>query len=209
MKSKNYLSVGELQKYSTLTTRQIRNNINSKKSIPEYENFIKGGGRGRGGQYWIHTSIIHEFISRKRNSPYFSTKQPIKNRKFSELFYSLTKWTYFGCVRPNSEVDFQILINSLQEYTSFYVIHRKGELNHIHFTLYEVMDIDEVKSKLKGYFCEKGISLGPIFLIEFSEKYRSNSFDYLLRRGRHNMKSDLVDWGFTTPRTKEKKYLPL
>ena len=136
-----FLNVNEIKNYSTLSQKQIRNNLNYLLGKGEYSNLIYGGGRGKGGQFRVHYTLIPLITNRKRNSKKKELQLKYTERFLSEFYYGKTNWDYFGCIKPNQETDLYQLVNSLKNFFSFYVIHRKKEKNHIHFTLSSSKDI--------------------------------------------------------------------
>ncbi len=182
---------------TSLSHKQIRNNINNLKNFNNFHNLIKGGGKGKGGQFWFHYSIIPYISIRKRRRVNKENQTTLKVRKLSELFYNKTTWDYFGCVLPNSDLDIYKLVYSLSDFISFYVIHRKNEVNHIHFSLKSHLQVDSIKNTLRGYFELNGISIDKVFLTRYNKDFGQDTLNYLLRRGRHSFKNDLIDWGLT------------
>lgn len=87
------------------------------------------------------------------------------------------------------------LLNSLNHFISFYVIHRQNEINHIHFTLQSNLKCDEIKDHFKTYYLTKGISIDKVFLVSFNRDFKDDTINYLLRKGIHSSKNDLIDWG--------------
>ena len=53
-----YLNINQISEFTTLSKRQIRNNILSIRENTNFKKLIKGGGKGKGGKYWIHFSIV-------------------------------------------------------------------------------------------------------------------------------------------------------
>ena len=119
--------------------------------------------------------------------------------KLSDFLFTKTKWTYFGCIKPNEDIDIFELIGSLSPFFSFYCIHRQKEKNHIHFSVKTSIQIDDFKEILKLYFKKINKSIDRVFLTQFDNDLREKTINYLLRRGNHNTKQDLIDWGLTTP----------
>lgn len=199
MTNNDFLNVNELKKYTTLSHKQIRNNLNNLKKVPVFNNLIKGGGKGRGGQFWFHYSLIPNVIIRQRNNKKVSNQTTLKFRNWSSFFYAKTSWDYFGCIHPNRDTDFIELINSLNNFVSFYVIHRRNEIHHIHFTIQSSLNKDEIKDLLRSYFLKKNISIDKVFLTGFRKEFRDDTINYLLRKGQHSSKHDLIDWGSNYP----------
>ncbi len=199
MTNNDFLNVNELKKYTTLSHKQIRNNLNNLKKVPVYNNLIKGGGKGRGGQFWFHYSLIPHITIRQRNNKKVRNQTTLKFRNWSSFFYAKTSWDYFGCIHPNRDTDFIELINSLNNFVSFYVIHRRNEIHHIHFTIQSPLKKDEIKDLLRSYFLKKNISIDKVFLTGFVKEFRDDTINYLLRKGQHSSKHDLIDWGCNYP----------
>jgi hypothetical protein len=197
--NKNFLNVNNIRDYSTLSHKQIRNNINGLKKLSQFNDLIFGGGKGKGGQFWCHYTLVPYISNRQRNRVNKNIQTTIKGRDFSEFYYSKTSWDYFGCIHPNRDIDFLELTNSLKNFNSFYVIHRQKEKNHIHFTLQSSLKVPEIKEQLKSYFNHINISIDDIFLTEFDTNFKDNTLNYLLRRGNHSSKSDVIDWGLSSP----------
>jgi hypothetical protein len=80
---------------------------------------------------------------------------------------------------------------------SFYVIHRQNEKNHIHFTIQSSLDKDEIKKLLKSFYLKNNISIDKVFLTKFEKHYKDDTINYLLRKGQHSSKNDLIDWGLS------------
>jgi hypothetical protein len=87
------------------------------------------------------------------------------------------------------------LLKSLRQFDGFYVIHRKNEKNHIHFTIHSSRSISDIKQIIKNYFQTLKISIDNVFLTEYQETFGKNTLQYLLRKGNHSNKHDLIDWG--------------
>jgi hypothetical protein len=196
--NKEFLNVNEIKEYTTLSHRQIRNNLNGLKNTNQFEELIIGGGKGKGGTFWIHYSIIPKIVRRQRKRVNKVTLSTIKDRRFSEYYYTINSWDYFGCIHPNKDIDYSLLKNSLNNFNSFYVIHRRNEIHHIHFTIQSSLVISEIKELLKSYFKRNNVSIDEVFLTEFNKGYREDTLNYLLRRGKHSSKKDLIDWGLNT-----------
>ena len=110
-------------------------------------------------------------------------------------YYTKVTWDYFGCIHPNKDIELFELVNSLKGFNSFYVIHRQQEINHIHFTIHSPRQIEELKDHLSSYFKKHKISIDKVFLTNFDYKFKEDTINYLLRRGCHSSKRDLIDWG--------------
>jgi len=193
----DYLNIKQIQEYSTLSPKQIRNNLNNLKKSNNYNSLIKGGGKGKGGQFWFHYSLLPYITIRQRKRVNRNIQTMLKFRKLSELFYLKTTWDFFGCIHPNKDVDYIDLINSLKNYFSFYVIHRQNEINHIHFTIQSSLKSEEIKDLLKKYFLKNKISIDEVFLNRFEKGFKDDTINYLLRKGVHSSKKDLIDWGLS------------
>jgi hypothetical protein len=191
----DFLNVNEIIEYTTLSHKQIRNNLNSLKTSSRFSNLIKGGGKGKGGQLWFHYSLIPHITLRQRRRVKKEHSTKLKVRKLSEYYYSKMTWDYFGCIHPNRDTDIMDLVTSLNDFNSFYVIHRQQEVNHIHFTIQSVLKNEEIKDIFKTYFKTKNISIDKVFLTGFESGFKDDTINYLLRRGRHSSKNDLIDWG--------------
>jgi hypothetical protein len=196
-----YLNVDDLKHFTTLTNRQIRNNINRLRKSNKFNGYIKGGGRGKGGQFWFHFSIIPYITNRIRMRRNVNSTTTYSSRKLSEFIFSRTKWNYFGCIKPNEEIDIFDLIGSLSPFFSFYCVHRNKEKNHIHFSVKTSLQIEDFKELLKLYFKKINKSIDRVFLTHFDTELGGKTLNYLLRRGNHNTKRDLIDWGLITPDT--------
>jgi hypothetical protein len=192
--NRDFLNVSEVIEFTTLSQKQIRNNLNRLSKSKEFENLIYGGGKGKGGRFRFHYSILPIVLLRRRKNKVDST---LKSRKVSEFYYSKCSWDYFGCIQPNKELDYLELIDSLENFDSFYVIHRRNEKNHIHFTIHSSLSSDEIKDQLNLYFKNKRISIDEVFLTRFDKGFKDDTINYLLRRGKHNSKNDLIDWGLS------------
>ena len=193
-----YISVKEISnKYSTLSTKQIRNRI---KKLIDFSNsaLIMNGKKGRGGDYLIHYSLLQNLVKRKRrerNEKKNTQKIIYKNRNFSELFFLTNNWDFFGCVYINKDIDYNELTKFFVIYNIFYVIHRRKEKNHIHFAVKSYKCKSDLKQEISSIFQKKKISIDEIFLTNFNSDLKKKSLDYLLRRGEHSEKKDLIDWG--------------
>jgi hypothetical protein len=190
-----YMNVNEIIELTSLSHKQIRNNINNLKKSNNINQLIIGGGKGKGGQFWFHFSLLPFISIRQRRKLKKDTQTTIKFRKLSELYYMKSSWNYFGCIHPNRDLDLVELTNSLKSFNSFYVIHRKNEINHIHFTIQSSQQKDEIKDLLKSYFKKRNISISEVFLTGFDTGFKDDTINYLLRKGKHSSKRDLVDWG--------------
>lgn len=193
----NLVSVNEIKEFTNLSHKQIRNNLNTLKNTSEFKDLIKGGGKGKGGQFWFNPILIPQITLRQRRKKENEIRTKLRFRKLSEYYYSKVLWSYFGCIRPNRDTDLFQLVNSLNFFNSFYVIHRKREINHIHFTIHSSKQVEEIKDYLKDYFNQHFISIDKVFLTKFDYKFKEDTLNYLLRRGFHSSKSDLIDWGFS------------
>lgn len=195
-----YLNINQISEFTTLSKRQIRNNILSIRENTNFKKLIKGGGKGKGGKYWIHFSIVPYITDRQRNTPKNQIKSTYNNRKLSEFIFRKSTWDYFGCIKPNIDVDLINLIKSLNNYSSFYCIHRNNEKNHIHFSIKSSRCLDEIKKELSHFFGSQSVSIDEVYIVDFNTLLTDKSLDYLLRRGNHNHKKDLIHWGLTYPK---------
>jgi hypothetical protein len=193
----NFVSVNDIKEFTNLSHKQIRNNLNTLKNSSEFRDLIKGGGKGKGGQFWFNPILIPHITLRQRKKKENENKTKLRDRKLSEYFFSKVIWSYFGCIRPNRDIDLFQLVNSLDSFNSFYVIHRQREINHLHFTIHSSKQVEEIKDHLKSYFNKHSISIDKVFLTEFDYKFKGNTLNYLLRRGGHSSKRDLIDWGIS------------
>lgn len=193
-----YLNVNEIVDYTTLSHKQVRNNLNILLRTNKFDNLIIGGGKGRGGRFWFHFSLLPMVLQRQRKRVKSNCKLTTKNRSLSEYYYSKSNWDYFGCIHPNKDIDYLDLINSLKNINSFYVIHRRNEINHIHFTIQSKLSINEIKDHLKLFFQKRNISIDKVFLTGFNSLFKDDTINYLLRKGIHSSKKDLIDWGLTS-----------
>jgi len=197
-----YLNINELLDFTTLSKRQIRNNVLSLREDINFNNLIRGGGKGKGGKYWIHYSIVPYITERQRKSLNKSIKSTYNSRKLSEFIFKKSKWDYFGCIKPNTDLDLTQLIGSLNKHESFYCIHRTREKNHIHFSIKSPLSLHEIKKELNSFFTNNSVSIDEVYIVDFNPLLRNKSLDYLLRRGNHNHKDDLIHWGLTFPKIK-------
>ena len=53
-----YMNVNEIIELTSLSHKQIRNNINNLKKSNNINQLIIGGGKGKGGQFWFHFSLL-------------------------------------------------------------------------------------------------------------------------------------------------------
>ena len=196
-----YLNINEIIEYTTLSKRQIRNNIMSLQKNENFHELINGGGKGKGGKYWIHYSILPYITERQRNTPISSVKSTYNNRSLSEFIFKKSNWDYFGCIKPNIDVELTELIRSLNNFVSFYCIHRNREKNHIHFSIKSPLKLEEIRKEIKNFFSNHSISIDEVYLVDFNPLLTDKSLDYLLRRGIHNQKRDLIHWGLTIPKS--------
>ena len=192
-----FLRVNEITEFTNLSHKQIRNNLNKLRTSSNFSNLIKGGGKGKGGQFLFHPTLIPLITLRQRQKKVNGNNVKSRVRKLSEFYYSKVTWDYFGCIHPNKDIDLFELINSLYGYNSFYVIHRQKEISHIHFTIQSHQRIEEIKDHLTGYFNKNKISIDKVFLTRFDYKFKEDTINYLLRRGKHSSKKDLIDWGIS------------
>jgi hypothetical protein len=191
----DFLNVNDVIEYTTLSHKQIRNNLNTLKKNPNNNHLIKGGGKGKGGQFWFHYSLLPFILVRHRRRLSKDIQTTHRLRNMSEFVYSKSHWDYFGCIHPNIDTDLFELTNSLKTFKSFYVIHRQNEINHIHFTIQSSFDGNEIKDILKLYYLKNKISIDKVFLTRFDKDFKDDTINYLLRRGSHRSKNDLIDWG--------------
>ena len=138
----NFVSVNEIKEFTNLSHKQIRNNLNTLKNSSEFRNLIKGGGKGKGGQFWFNPILIPHITLRQRKKKENENKTKLRDRKLSEYFFTKVIWSYFGCIRPNRDTDLFQLVNSLDSFNSFYVIHRQREINHLHFTIHSSKQVE-------------------------------------------------------------------
>lgn len=193
----NFVSVNEIKEFTNLSHKQIRNKLNTLKTSSEFRNQIKGGGKGKGGQFWFNPILIPQITFRQRKKKENENLNKLRVRRLSEYYYSKVIWSYFGCIRPNRDTDLLELVNSLNGFNTFYVIHRQREINHIHFTIHSSKQVEEIKDHFKGYFNKHNISIDKVFLTKFDYKFKDDTLNYLLRRGCHSSKKDLIDWGIS------------
>jgi hypothetical protein len=191
----DFLSVNEILEFTNLSHKQIRNNLNTLRTSSDFRNLIKGGGKGKGGQFWFHPTLIPLITLRQRKRKENINTTKLKVRRLSEFYYSKVTWDYFGCIHPNKDTELSELVNSLKGFNSFYVIHRQKEINHIHFTIQSPRQIEEIKEHLTRHFNKNKISIDKVFLTKFDYKFKEDTINYLLRRGCHSSKRDLIDWG--------------
>jgi len=196
-----YLNVNDIKEFSSLTSKQIRNKINVLKTSSSFSSLIYGGGKGKGGKLWFHYSILPYITYRQRRRFNKDIHTTLKGRKLSEYYFSKSYWNYFGCIKPNIDIDISDLVNSLNNFLSFYVVHRKNEKNHIHFILDSTVNQGEIKEELKKYYTKNDISIDKIFLTQFDFKLKNETLNYLLRKGVHSSQKDLIDWGLSIPNT--------
>ncbi len=190
-----YISVKEISnKYSTLSTKQIRNRIKKLKDVND-STLIICGKKGRGGDYLIHYSLLQYLVKRERKEKKNTGHLIRKNRNFSEIFFLTNTWDFFGCVNINNDIDYNELTKFFEPYNIFYVIHRKKEKNHIHFAIKNHKCKSDLKQEISSIFHKKKISIDEIFLTNFISDLKKKSLEYLLRRGEHSKKRDLIDWG--------------
>jgi hypothetical protein len=190
-----FISVNEIIEFTDLSHKQIRNNLNRLKNTIEFEKYIQGGGKGKGGQFWFNPILIPKITSRHRKNTENETKTKLKVRKLSEYYYRKVSWSFFGCILPNKDTELNELVNSLNGFSSFYVVHRQREINHIHFTIHSTKQSDEIRDSLRCYFIKCGISIDDVYLTKFDFGFGDSTLNYLLRRGSHSSKRDLIDWG--------------
>jgi hypothetical protein len=87
-----YLKVTEIEKFSTLTSKQIRNKLVSLKNSNLYNGLIFGGGKGKGGQYKVHFTLLPIVASRIRRKKQKSIQTTNKSRLLSEYYFSKKQW---------------------------------------------------------------------------------------------------------------------
>jgi hypothetical protein len=194
-----YLNLNQLNQLTTLSQRQIRNNINLLRQENQFVNLIEGGGKGKGGQFKFHYSIVPLITNRKRQRVNQGSRTIYSSRKLSEFYFSKSQWDFFGCINPNIDIDIPTLKKSLDNFISFFCIHRSKEKNHIHFTIKSNLDLFYIKKELSSFFTNQSISIDEVFLVDFNPELKVETLNYLLRRGTHNEKNDLIDWGLIYP----------
>lgn len=189
------LNINEIEKYSSLTPKQIRNNIRDLHKHPEYQKKIYGGGRGKGGRYQIHFSLLPKITMRRRRRKIKDIQTIRKHRLLAEHIFPKIQWDYFGCIKPNIEIDMEVLICSISNFNCFYAIHRQNEMNHIHFTLEGKNSMDKIITTITNFYKRNKISIDNVFLKPFDKSSKRSAFNYLLRKEMHSNRNDLIDWG--------------
>jgi hypothetical protein len=199
------LTLKQLNHFTTLSQRQLRNNINILREDSRFSSLIQGGGKGKGGQFRFHYTIIPLITFRQRQKINQSSRTIYSSRLLSEYYFSMTNWDFFGCIYPNTDIDISKLKESLSQYISFFCVHRRKEKNHIHFTINSPDELCLIKKELSSYYSNQSISIDEVFLVDFNSELKVETLNYLLRRGPHHEKRDLIDWGLVIPDL----YLPL
>lgn len=192
----NYMiTLKELTELTNVSRKQINNRINKIKG--KYPSFIKGGGRGKGGRYYID-SLFVKYLIRSNSTPILpqqdvnlsgDTKSLVGWKNFSKI-----RWKWFGCYSPVSIYDPKDLISliPLQDgEIAFYSIHAKdtSENLHIHF----VSNSEVTKTKLQTP-C-KGILMNSK-IIEFDYLLMKECYDYYTNYDKmRSGQQYLVDYG--------------
>ena len=153
-----FLYIDDIKKYTCLSDRQIRNRVKTLSSVKK--NLIKGGGRGKGGKYSIHWSLLSEILKEgyskcpdciERKQKMF--KNYISHFEIQE--FQNQKWKQFCYVNPKDEITPKSLLDNLHLLPGnsfFYSIHgHEGNNNyHIHYVS-DSDDTSSIKLPFKAY----------------------------------------------------------
>jgi hypothetical protein len=178
---KEYYSIIEILKFTTLTRRLITLRVNKLKST--YPHLITGGMQGK--KYQIHHSLVETLCTRKYNPNNISIKSKeykILKNKEEKLFYK-TNWTYFFTINTATDnFDDDLLINLIPKHLYsklFYSIHfspdELRENRHIHFVLKTLTGRGVIKNHIRRYI---GKSVAEILISNFDSKLKQDCFNY-------------------------------
>lgn len=136
-----FLCIDDIKKFTCLSDRQIRNRVKTISLIKN--NLIKGGGRGKGGKYSIHWSILSEILKEgySKCPNCIERKQKMFKNYISQFEiqeFQNKKWKQFCYINPKEEKTPKSLIDTLQLLPGncfFYSIHGHEVNNnyHIHY----------------------------------------------------------------------------
>lgn len=143
---KNTITIKEMIHLTNITRKQLNNRIQQIRG--RYPNLINGGGKGKGGRYYIHPFLItyltqpHWYTEINPQQNFNSEKELITSRNqidYYQIFKSI-EWDWFCCYCPLKKIyDPLELINLIplrDGDVSFYSLHRfQDESLHIHFVL--------------------------------------------------------------------------
>jgi hypothetical protein len=187
-------SVEQIEKFTTLSDRQIRNKLKELK--PKFPNDIIGGGtKGKKSKYFVNSNILEFVTERKYNlldNEYQKRRtdliSKIKEDKTRTIFEE-TKWDFFCGLTPIKSMTPQQLINLIKhpKIHIFYSIHQKVEdlKNHIHFVV-EVLDKSfDIDKHLNSIRVKKVHDVKP-----YNESIKNDCFDYLMIQGKHKNRLD-------------------
>lgn len=190
------ITIKELTELTTDVSRKhINNRINRIKN--KYPSLIKGGGRGKGGRYYIDPLFVKYLI--RSNSTPIHPQQDVNLTKDTKSLvgwknFSKIRWRWFGCYSPVNIYDPKNLISliPLQDgEIAFYSIHAKDTSDslHIHF----VSNSEITKTKLQTPY--KGILMNSK-IIEFDYLLMKECYDYYTNHNKmRSGQQYLVDYG--------------
>lgn len=187
-------SVEQIEKFTTLTDRQIRNKLKELK--PKFPNDIIGGGtKGKKSKYIVNSNILEFVTERKYNlsdSEYQKRRtdliSKIKEDKTRNTFEE-TKWDFFCGLTPIKSMTPQQLVDLIKhpKIQIFFTIHQKVEdlKNHIHFVV-KVLDYSfNIEKHLNSIRVKKVHDVKP-----FNNSLKEESFDYMMIQGKHKNRLD-------------------
>ena len=146
-----YLYIEDIKKFTCLSDRQIRNRVKTLSTLKK--NLIKGGGRGKGGKYSIHWSILPEILKEgysKCPDSYERKQKMFKSYlgQYEKQEFEKHKWKQFSYINPKDEISPESLkevLSKLPGKLFFYSIH--GHLKNNTFHIHYVSDSEDTSSK--------------------------------------------------------------
>jgi hypothetical protein len=132
----NYITVKDIEEYTSISRKQINNRINK---VSHHDNLVMGGGKGRGGKY-----LIHPLLTNYLSAPNYYSKTN-ESQKMKKLFndyrtFNLLNWRSFGCFSPKDCFDYNNLISTIgikDGDIGYFSIHLRKSTNdfHIHYVV--------------------------------------------------------------------------
>jgi hypothetical protein len=147
-----FLYIDDIKKYTCLSERQIRNRVKNQSLLNQ--NLIKGGGRGKGGKYSIHWSILPDILKEeysKCTDDTYQRKQIMFKSylgQYEKQEFEKNKWKQFSFINPKDEISPESLkevLSKLPGKIFFYSIH--GHLENNTFHIHYVSDSEDTSSK--------------------------------------------------------------
>lgn len=187
-------SVEQIEKFTTLSDRQIRNKLKELK--PKFPDDISGGGtKGKKSKYFVNSNILEFVTERKYNlsdSEYQKRRTDLKSEIKEDTIrttFEETKWDFFCGLTPIKSMTPQQLVDLIKhpKIETFYTIHTKVEdiKNHIHFVVKVLDNSFNLEKHLNSIRVKKVHDIKP-----FDNKLKNECFDYMMIQGKHNNRLD-------------------